>query len=321
MNGDVVLIAGLPGAGKTTLAQGYVARGYARLNRDDAGGTLRDLLPALDALLAAGPDPRVVLDNTYGARAARAEVIAVARARGVPVRCVWLRTGLEQAQVNVVRRMIRRHGRLLSGDELKQAGFTDPGAYGPEVLLRHQRGFEPPRLEEGFTAVEERPFTPEPPRGDARGAILLRYEGVLHHSRSGARAPRDAGDAIVPAGHGAALRRHLQDGRWLALGYSWRPDRADGGLAADALAALLEHTHRELGVELPAVHCPHDGRPPGCWCRPPLPGLATLLVESHGLDPARCLLVGGDAADLALARRMGFAFRSAARFFGVPAPG
>ncbi len=314
MNGDVVLIAGLPGAGKTTLAQGHVARGYARLNRDDAGGTLRDLLPALDALLAAGRD-RVVLDNTYGARAARAEVISVARARGVPVRCVWLRTGLEQAQVNVARRMVRRHGKLLAGAELRRAGRSDPGAYGPEVLVRHQRGFEPPRLEEGFASVEERPFVPEPPKHDARGAILLRYEGVLHHSRSGARAPRDVGDAVVPAGRGAALRRHLREGRSLALGYSWRPERAGGATADDTFAALLAHTHRELGVELDAVLCPHGGRPPACWCQPPLPGLAALLVERHGLDPARCLLVGADAADLALARRMGFAFRSADRFF------
>ena len=46
--GEVVLIMGLPGAGKSTVAATYVAQGYTRLNRDEAGGTLAGLLPALD---------------------------------------------------------------------------------------------------------------------------------------------------------------------------------------------------------------------------------------------------------------------------------
>lgn len=313
--GDVVLIVGLPGAGKSTLAAEYVARGYARLNRDDAGGRLRDLVPALGALLRHGRR-RVVLDNTYGARAARADVIAAAHAHAVPVRCVWLRTALEQAQVNVARRLVRRHGRLLAGPELKHASKADPGAFGPEVLVRHRRVFEPPRTEEGFAAVEERPFRAHPAAADARAALLVRYEGVLHVSRSGARAPRDVGDVLVPAGRGAALRRQLEAAAPLVFGFSWRPDVATGALAPGTLAALFDHTHRELGVELEPVHCPHGEEPPACWCRPPLPGLGALLVERHGLDPARCLLVGAGTADLALARRMGFAFRSADRFFG-----
>ena len=56
IDGEVVLIMGLPGAGKSTLARSFVARGYERLNRDEAGGSLRQLLPALDRLLAAESD-------------------------------------------------------------------------------------------------------------------------------------------------------------------------------------------------------------------------------------------------------------------------
>ena len=57
---EVVMIMGLPGSGKSTLAQEFAARGYLRLNRDETGGTLRGLVPALDRALASGTS-RVVL--------------------------------------------------------------------------------------------------------------------------------------------------------------------------------------------------------------------------------------------------------------------
>ena len=52
-------------------------RGYARLNRDERGGSLRELAGALEELLAAG-ERRVVLDNTYLTRAARSYAIEAA---------------------------------------------------------------------------------------------------------------------------------------------------------------------------------------------------------------------------------------------------
>jgi aryl-alcohol dehydrogenase-like predicted oxidoreductase len=44
---EVVLVMGIPGAGKSRLAEDYVARGYLRLNRDERGGGLRELARAL----------------------------------------------------------------------------------------------------------------------------------------------------------------------------------------------------------------------------------------------------------------------------------
>src|SRR5262249_54250659 len=64
---DVVIVMGLPAAGKSTLAQSLVADGYHRLNRDEAGGTLKSLLPAFDRAIESG-STRIVLDNTYASR-------------------------------------------------------------------------------------------------------------------------------------------------------------------------------------------------------------------------------------------------------------
>ena len=43
---EVVLVMGIPGAGKSRLAEDYAARGHLRLNRDERGGTLRRSLPS-----------------------------------------------------------------------------------------------------------------------------------------------------------------------------------------------------------------------------------------------------------------------------------
>src|SRR4029450_1866226 len=70
------------------ISQSLVAEGYHRLNRDEAGGTLRSLLPALGRAIETGAT-RIVLDNTYASRKTRAEEIHPAaaqdthRARGV----------------------------------------------------------------------------------------------------------------------------------------------------------------------------------------------------------------------------------------------
>src|SRR5688500_10260032 len=67
-SGDVVMIMGMPGAGKSTLAEAMVANGYTRLNRDAQGGSLVELVIELDRGLAQGKR-EWVLDNTYASRA------------------------------------------------------------------------------------------------------------------------------------------------------------------------------------------------------------------------------------------------------------
>ena len=103
---------GLAGAGKSTLAAAFVAEGYRRLNRDEAGGTLRGLVPALERARDEGAT-RFVLDNTYLSRKSRAPVIEAARRLGLTVRCIHLSTSIEDAQINVVTRLLARYGRLL----------------------------------------------------------------------------------------------------------------------------------------------------------------------------------------------------------------
>jgi len=174
--GEVVLLMGIPGAGKTRAAERLVADGYDRLNRDERGGTLLDIADSLDELLRAG-ESRVVLDNTYLTRAQRSRAIETAAGHGVPVSCVWVDTPLAQAQVNMVERLLDRFGSLPTPEQLRAT--REPGLHTPTSQMRAARELEEPDEDEGFERIErivfERTATPGIPGVFVAASVLDRY--------------------------------------------------------------------------------------------------------------------------------------------------
>jgi aryl-alcohol dehydrogenase-like predicted oxidoreductase len=156
-DGDVVLLMGIPGAGKSQAARDLVAQGYSRLNRDERGGTLRELAEALDDTLQRG-DTNVVLDNTYLTRAERSRVVETAASHGVSVRCRWLDTPLAQAQINMVERLLERFEALPSPEELRRSSRREPGLHTPTSQMRAARELEEPQSDEGFERIERIAF-------------------------------------------------------------------------------------------------------------------------------------------------------------------
>lgn len=271
---DVVLVMGIPGAGKSRVAGEYTSRGYVRLNRDERGGSLRELAAALDEALASG-STRVVLDNTYVTRASRNDVIEAAARHGAAVRCIWLDTSLAEAQVNLVERLLDRFGELPTPERLREAARTEQGVLAPTRQMRAARELEPPAEDEGFATVERLEFERTPSAG--RPAVLVAAAAL----RAGARPPGDLADAP-----------HLL--------FDW------GG---DDLAPLAARLGAEV-VETAA--CPHPGGPPICWCRPPLPGLPLAFARRHGVDLSRSLLLGTGPAHRTLANALGARYVAAA---------
>jgi aryl-alcohol dehydrogenase-like predicted oxidoreductase len=274
---EVVLVMGIPGAGKSRVAADYITRGYLRLNRDERGGSLRDLAAALDEQLTSGAG-RVVLDNTYLTRAARNDVIEVAARRGIPTRCIWLDTPLAQAQVNLVDRLLERFGRLPAPGELRELARREPGVLAPTSQMRSLRELEPPSIDEGFAGVEHLPFTRAPSSGRA---------GVFVAAR-----------ALAEPGWEDAIGKGDRDAPHLV--YDWSPG-GDPGDLAPAAARLSA----ELSASVEIALCPHPAGPPTCWCRPPLPGLALAFAREHGIDLSQSVLVGSAPAHRTLATTLG----------------
>jgi aryl-alcohol dehydrogenase-like predicted oxidoreductase/histidinol phosphatase-like enzyme/predicted kinase len=286
---EVVIVMGLPGAGKTTLTERFVAEGYQRINRDDTGGTLRALTGDLDSALAAGAS-RVVLDNTYVSRKSRAEVLQAAAAHRVPVRCVWLNTSVDDAQVNAASRLLSRYGRLPADEELAALRKHDVAAFLPTVQFRYQRELEPPDVSEGFATIEVVPFVrTRRPDHDNR-AVIVWLESM------------SIDDSLA-----ATLRQRQRDG-WRILGLSWQPGIEAGTISRAAVDAEIAALRDRAGVDIEIEYCPHGAGPPRCWCRKPLPGLGVLMIERHRLDPAQCIYLGSGSQDPGFARKLGFTY-------------
>jgi aryl-alcohol dehydrogenase-like predicted oxidoreductase len=276
---DVVLVMGIPAAGKGRVAEDYVTRGYVRLNRDERGGSLRELADALDEELSSGAR-QIVLDSTYLTRAARSYVIDAASRHRVAVRCVWLDTPLAQAQVNLVERLLDRFGSLPTPEQLRQLARSEPGILAPTSQMRTLRELEPPSTDEGFARVERVPFARTPRSRGARAGVFVaaaamtqsRWEYSLEH-----------GDRAAP---------HLV--------FDWRPEGT-----SDALATEVASLSAEVSGPVEGALCPHAAGPPSCWCRPPLPGLPLAFSRAHDVDPSRSILVGTGPAHRTLATTLG----------------
>ena len=311
---EVVVVMGIQGAGKSSLVERYVSSGYARLNRDLLGGDLAGLIPRLDELLRTG-QCRVVLDNTYATRASRYFVIRKAHAHGVPVRCIFLATPVDEAYANVVLRILERYGRLLGPDDLKELGKEDPNLPPPAAMARWAASFEPPDVNEGFSVVLPVPFVRRERPGFTRKGLLLDVDGTLRKTKSGEIFPRTPDDVELLPGRREVLAR------WIADGYNLFFVSNQGGVAAgsvtrDAVDAAFARTVELLGLPVTEVaYCPHPAFPAGCFCRKPLPGLGVSLVHRHQLAKERLVMVGDMASDEGFARARGARYIHADAFF------
>lgn len=275
---EVVMVMGIPGAGKTRTARELAAEGYLRLNRDERGGSLRDIARDLERALT--DHRRVVLDNTYLTRAARSHVIDAAARHGVAVRCVWLDTPLAQAQINLVARLLDRFGHLPTPEDLAEVARREPGLHTPTSQMRARRQLEPPADDEGFVAVEQVPFVRAEPTVGSVAAVFVAASAV----------GRTGWEDAVAAAHPAAP--HLL--------FDWRPAGS-----SDDLAEVARRLAVVVAGPVEAVSCAHSGGPPRCWCRPPMPGLPLAFARRHSAAMSRSVLVGTSPAHLTLARALG----------------
>lgn len=284
---EVVLMMGVPAAGKTRVASALRLEGFARLSRDERGGSLASLSGALRSELEEGAE-RVVMDATYPSRAARNRVIETAYEQGASVRCVWLDTSLPDAQLNAIERMLDRCGALLDPEEIAKRSREDPNLFPPRAQHRYFDVLEEPSEDEGFSRVDRVPFDREPDPARTRSGLVVDLE------------------AIAPVFPGAAIPARVEALRGRAaeiLVVGWLPQVGEGKSSPASVANAFAPIADALGATL--AYCPHAAGPPKCWCRRPLPGLVVAWMREHHIGSHALTYVGASAGSERLAEQLG----------------
>jgi len=310
-NPTVQLIMGPPASGKTTLAKQLCGAScdIVRLSRDEFGGALRELVPRVRKALQAGQS--VILDNLFVTAAVRRPFIEEARKHNAAITCTAIELDIEQCMINASRRIVEVSGRLLNPEEIARS--RDPSLIPPVVLFHYRKRFEPPSDQEGFDSIEY--VAGHQPTFTGTGkALFVDYDGTLRETIGGGKYPVDPGQVRVLPGRADVLKAYKAMG-YRILGVSNQSGIASGTLTAEQATACFDETHRQLGMTIEYLCCPHRVPPISCYCRKPQPGMGVTFIERYGLNPKACMMVGDLRTDETFAERLGMRFVAASEFF------
>jgi len=307
----VVMIIGPTGIGKSRLVQEYTSKGFVRLNRDEVGGRVSNLIPAIHVTLKSG-NP-IVLDNTHLTVTDRADFIAAAKKENVPIEAIYLDTSKEDAQVNIIGRLMGLGYDPMDLDAINAS--KHPNVFSSAVHFKHFKLFEKPTKEEGFDRVEKVHFERLPQSAEYRNkALILDYDGTLRKTKSGNKYPTTPDDIEILPGRSDVLQRFQSDG-WLLLGASNQSGVAHHNPTMAVAKECFQKTNDLLGVDIEFEFCPHKSGPIICWCRKPMPGIGIHFIEKHKLDKGQTIMIGDMKTDETFANRVGIQYRDAEDFF------
>jgi HAD superfamily hydrolase (TIGR01662 family) len=307
----IVVIMGINAAGKSTLVQQFTSQNFQRINRDLTGGDLEGQTEIAADALHNGVD-LVVLDNTYPTRKSRASLIKLAKEVKAEIDCYWLLTSLEDAQINACLRMVRKHGRLLTREEMAKS--KDPNDFPPAALFHYRKIFEAPTTKEGFDKVIEVPFIRKWGPEYKNKAVIFDYDGTLRLCKDGRDIyPTDPSQVAAIKGMDKVIEDFKRKG-YILLGASNQSGIAKGVLSEATAIACFEETNRQLGARLDFLYCSHRIPPVSCYCRKPHPGMGVSFIEKYKLRPSDCIMVGDQTTDKTFAERCGFKFVYAHEF-------
>jgi HAD superfamily hydrolase (TIGR01662 family) len=305
----VNLVVGPPASGKTSITKDMFAS-YARLNRDEMGGSVAGLLPKLAALLFDGKD--VVLDNLFTTAADRKPFITLAKQHGAVISCTEILLDIETCMVNACVRMMKNHGKILTPEEIKKS--KNPNDIPPVILFKFRKNYEPPSVAEGFDSVDvvkgySHTFT------GTNKALILDYDGTIRETVGGnGKFPVEPGQIKILPGRAKRLAEYKSMG-YLLLGVSNQSGIAKGDLTDEQAKACFDATNKFLGLDIEYQYCPHRIPPVSCFCRKPQTGAGIYFIEKYKLDLSKCLMVGDLTSDKTFSNRLGIPYMSAERFF------
>lgn len=309
----VDLVIGPPASGKTTFVEeNFNLREWDRLNRDELGGQISQMVPMLKAMLANGHD--VVLDNLFATVESRRPFIEVAKQFQAELNCIYIGSDINDCMLNACQRMMKNHGRILDPEEIKNS--KNPNDIPPAVFFKYRKSHEPPSAGEGFDSIRVvKGYRWTPSWKTTNWAIIFDYDGTLRVTEGGnGKYPTHPDQVKLLPGRKEKLAKLKANGNIL-LGISNQSGIGGGTLTEKDALECFRVTNFQLGQDIDVHFCPHKAGPISCFCRKPQPGFGVYLTEHYHLDPKRTTVVGDQTTDKTFAQRCGFEFVHADEFF------
>lgn len=312
---EIVLVVGIQGSGKSTTVKPLVERGYVRFNRDQMGKStsMATVLAAMGTAIT--QKKSAVLDNTYCTAENRKPFIGAAKKAGYKVRAMVMATSFEDAQYNVVQRIVRNNdGNLIQPEDFKDR--KEEWAVPPGALFKYRKAYQVPRSDEGFDSIEMVPFKRTYGPEYKNSALIVDKDGTLTECISGAKYPCLASDVKLCGRREKDKLAYWKAKGYLLLGASTQSGVAKGDITLTEMARIFDKTNKLVGHDIDWNYCPHNPPPRCfCYCRKPASGMGVLHIEKYKLNPSACMYVGDMTTDKTFAGRCGFEYVDAAKFF------
>jgi HAD superfamily hydrolase (TIGR01662 family) len=308
----IVLVGGLPGAGKSSLVQSEQYKDYVRLNRDLIGGSISGLIPLMQKALADGKN--VISDNLFCTIEDRK--IFIDGAVGHDIEMLWVNTSPEDCQVNACRRMCQKYGHVLAPTEFNDKDIKkDPNTFPPHVFFSWKKKLVLPKESEGFSSVKKVPFIRKWGSEYKNKALILDFDGTLRETVGGnEKYPTNISEQRVLPRRSEILKSWHDKG-YLLLGASNQSGIAKGTLTKENAVACFDAVCRELDVEIDYMYDDSKVPPISSWLRKPMPGMGVNFIEKYKLNPSDCIMVGDMKTDNTFADRCGFQYCDSNKFF------
>ena len=314
-NPNVILMVGFPASGKSKQVKEYASQGYEILSRDTEGGLLHDLIPKMEAFLARGK--KVVIDATFmlasDRQAFREAAFVITKESPI---CHWMKTTIEDCQINALMRMYDRYGKcFLHPDDLKDPIVKkDPNMFPVAVLFKMKKEFEKPSVSEGFKQVIVTEFKREYRSDFTQKAIFIDYDGTVRDVPTDAEFKFPTKKSEVKLIVNPDILKSYKDAGYLILGASNQSGIARKQVTKEAVEECFCETNRQLGMDIEVNYCSHNV-PPVCYCRKPQSGLFVPAIMKHKIDIRKSIFVGDQTTDETAAKRLGMTFAYASNFF------
>jgi histidinol-phosphate phosphatase family protein len=305
------------------------------ISRDIEGGTVETMVPKAEQHIKDGKV--VVIDNTNLTKHTRKHFMEIAQRHNIPVDAHYFNTTIEDCQIRHLRRMYETWGEIYqTGDMPKAAmpkaampkaampkGKKSPHCFGPIVLFKARKDFEPPTKAEGFRCIVNRPVPPPswPPNIYKNKALFLDIDGTLRETEHLPNKYPTSPDEVQLIRSKNEMYSKLNDYRtrgYQLIGVSNQSGISKGTVTQQQVDTIFAKTRQLIGFteeEFPIMYCPHPAGPVTCFCRKPGSGMAIEAIMKLKLNPAECEMVGDMKTDEEFARRLQIKYWDAKDFW------